>query len=106
MQVPELRAKYLGHVRDINDKWLTWERLGPLAASYQSLIASDVRADLRKLGSTEEFTEGVTIDRPESFGGPVTTPGLSLKSFVEQRHAYITAALEMVDRTRRSAAAQ
>jgi hypothetical protein len=106
MQVPELRAKYLGYVRDINDKWLTWERLGPLAASYQALIAPDVRADLRKLGSTEEFTTGVTVDRPESFGGPVTNPGLSLKSFVEKRHAYISASLEMHDRARRSAAAQ
>jgi CotH kinase protein len=106
MQVPELRAKYLGYVRDINDKWLTWERLGPLAGSYQSLIAPDVRADFRKLGSTEEFTEGVTVDRPESFGGPVTTPGLSLKSFVEKRHAYIAAALETYDRGRRSATSQ
>mgnify|MGYP001424676106 FL=1 len=105
MMVPALRARYLGYVRDINDKWLTWARIGPLVATYQATIAADVKADKRKLGTTEEFTTGLTVDRPEGFGGPISTPGLSLKSFVEKRHAFIANALELYDRERRSAQA-
>jgi CotH kinase protein len=105
MAVPELRARYLGYVRDITEKWLTWERIGPLAASYQSLIAADVKADKRKLGTTEEFTAGLTEDRPEGFGGPISTPGMSLKTFVEKRRAYILGALALHDRERRAAQA-
>ncbi len=103
MLVPELKEKYLGYVRSITEKWLDWERIGPLAASYQALIAADVQADNRKLGSTEQFTAGVTEDVPESFGGPIAAPGMSLKTFVEKRRAYIVGALAMYDRERRSA---
>jgi hypothetical protein len=105
MMVPALRERYLGYVRDINDKWLTWSRIGPLAATYQAAIAADVKADKRKLGTTEEFATGVTVDRPEGFGGPISTPGMSLKSFVEKRHAFIAKALELYDHERRSAQA-
>ncbi len=103
MLVPELRAKYLGYVRDIAEKWMTWDRIGPLAATYQSLIAADVKVDMRKLGSTEAFTRGVTEDMPESFGGPIATPGMSLKTFFEKRRAYIMGELAMYERVRSSA---
>jgi CotH kinase protein len=105
MLVPELKLKYLGYVKSITEKWLNWERIGPLAASYQALIAADVKADNRKLGSTEQFTAGVTVDVQESFGGPISAPGMSLKTFVEKRRAYVLGALEMYDRERRSAQA-
>jgi hypothetical protein len=59
LAVPALRAQYLEIVRDIAQKWLDWERLGPVARRYHELIAADVKTDTRKLYSTEEFDSGL-----------------------------------------------
>lgn len=106
LAVPELRQKYLGYVRDIAEKWLTWERIGPLATSYQALIAADMKTDVRKLGSTEAFSRGVTVDTQDSFNGPISSPGMSLKTFVAERRAYLLRQLAALERERRSAAVQ
>jgi len=119
----------LSYVRDIAEKWLDWNRMGPLARQLQAVVAEDMKTDNRKLDSTENFTSGVTKDRAESapgpapaggpggppdfpgfgpppggFGGPGgpggfggrggrgpggDAPQLSLKSFMEQRRAYL-----------------
>jgi CotH kinase protein len=100
VQVPALRAKFLGYVKDIADKWLDWKTLGPLAAQYQAVIAEDIKLDNRKLDSTENFTKGVTEDRAETGGGGGgfgrggrggfnDAPRLSLKGFADARRAYL-----------------
>jgi hypothetical protein len=81
LAVPALRAKYLGYVGEIADKWLDWKTVEPLIRQYQSVIAADVKADTRKLYPTEEFASGV--DQGES----------SLKSFVERRRAFLLKAV-------------
>ena len=81
LAVPALRARYLGYVREIADKWLDWRTLEPLVRQYQSVIAADVKADTRKLYPTDQFTSGV--DQGES----------SLKSFVERRRAFLLKAV-------------
>ena len=73
LAVPALRAKYLAHVRDIADKWLDWNRLGPLASKYHTLIAEDVHIDTRKLYTNEGFDAGLD----------------SLKKFADERRAYL-----------------
>jgi hypothetical protein len=71
LAVPELRALYLGYVRDIAERWLDWNKLGPIAAQYQKLIAADVAADTRKQTSTEAFQKGLTEDTARGgFEGP------------------------------------
>jgi hypothetical protein len=77
LAVPALRARYLGYVREIADKWLDWRTIEPLVRQYQSVIAADVKADTRKLYPFEQFEAGV--DRGDS----------SLKSFVERRRAFL-----------------
>ena len=77
LAVPALRARYLGYVREIADKWLDWRTLEPLIRQYQSVIAADVKADTRKLYTTERFTAGV--DRGDD----------SLKSFVDRRRTFL-----------------
>jgi hypothetical protein len=74
LAVPALRAKYLTYVHDIANRWLDWKTFGPLAQKYHDLIAADVTADTRKIYSTEEFESGLNG---------------SLKSFVEQRRAFL-----------------
>jgi spore coat protein CotH len=73
LAVPELRAKYLEIVRDIAEKWLDWERLGPIARRYQAIIADDVKIDARKLYSTEAFESSLK----------------SLESFATARRTYL-----------------
>lgn len=99
LAVPELRARYLGYVRDVAEHWLDWKTLGPLAQSYQSAIAADVANDHRKLYSTEAFTRAVTDDNAvEEEGGPIAPPTLSIKSFAEQRRAYLLRVLNAAAR--------
>ncbi len=74
LAVPALREKYLGYVRDIADRWLDWKTLGPVAQKYHTLIADDVRADTRKIYSTEAFDTALT-------GG--------LKTFADARRAFL-----------------
>jgi hypothetical protein len=77
LAVPALRARYTGYVRDIAEKWLDWKKLGPLAKSYQAVIADEVKVDTRKLYSTEAFERGLEDGED------------SLRRFVEQRREYL-----------------
>ena len=88
LAVPSLRARYFGYVRQITEQWLDWKKIGPLAEKYQALIAADVKTDGRKLDSFEAFSKGVAEDAAEEAGRGPRRP-MSLKSFVEQRRAYL-----------------
>jgi hypothetical protein len=88
LAVPALRARYLDYVHDVAGRWLRWERIGPLAARYQGLIAADVANDPHKLYSTESFRSTLTVDGEEG-SGPIGPPGMSLRNFVERRRAYL-----------------
>ncbi|MBI5688899.1 MAG: CotH kinase family protein [Verrucomicrobia bacterium] len=77
LAVPALRARYLGYVRDIAEKWLDWKVLGPVAQAYHDLIDADVKRDTRKLDRYEEFASSLGDD-PRS-----------LKTFAEQRRTFL-----------------
>jgi hypothetical protein len=64
-----------------------------VAAKYQALVADDIKHDTRKLYSTEAFVNGLANDTQQQFGGRMGPSGMSLKSFVEKRHAYLVKAL-------------
>ena len=91
LAVPSFRARYLGYVRDVAEKWLDWSRLGPLAQQYHSLIAEEVKKDTRKLDSTEAFLKGLTEDVQGAGGGFGRGGKISLKRFAEERRAYLLA---------------
>ena len=80
LAVPSLRARYLAYVREIAERHLDWATLGPKADQYVRLIGDAVKADTRKLDSTEAFLGGLTQDQGRTIG---------LKSFAEQRRAYL-----------------
>lgn len=95
LAVPALKARYLEYVRDTNEKWLDWNRLGPIAQQFHDLIDADVRADTRKIDTYEAFA-GSLNDEPKqnvqpAAGGFPFGPGgsSSIKSFVEKRHEYL-----------------
>ncbi len=90
LAVPGLRARYLAYMGDIAEKWLDWNRLGPIAEDYRKLIGGDVTRDTRKLDPTEAFTTGV-------YGDGTTPPGGStLKGFADQRRAFLLAHPDVV----------
>jgi hypothetical protein len=77
LAVPALRKKYLGYVHDIAERELDWRALGPVAIKYRTLIAPHVRADTKKLYSTEAF---------EAASGEGAS---SLKAFIDRRRAFL-----------------
>jgi hypothetical protein len=89
LAVPALKAKYVADIQDIATNWFDWKKMGPLVMGWQNLIAEDVKKDTRKIFSTESFTKALTVDGFEPGRGPTAPPYLSLKSFFEQRRAYL-----------------
>ena len=89
LAVPKLRTRYLAIVRELTETWLDWKRLGPIAEKYQQLIAQKVEEDTRKLDSTEDFRKGLIDDIPGRGMGPQGRGTIGLKSFVEQRAAFL-----------------
>jgi hypothetical protein len=91
LAAPSLRTRYLSYTREIAEKWLDWSRIGPLAQQYHNLVAADVKADTRKLDSFEAFENSLAGDAT----GGGSPRGGSLKSFVEQRRAFILNHIEV-----------
>jgi hypothetical protein len=78
LAVPSLRTRYLGYIRDIAERWLDWNKLGPIAEQYHALIRDELKTDNRKLSTFEEFDGGLVADRSGS-----------LRSFVDQRRTFL-----------------
>ena len=91
LAVPSLRARYAGYVKDVAETWLDWNKLGPIAQQYQAFLADEVKADTRKLGSYEAFMNGVAGERTDQQPQRGRGREMSLKSFAEQRRAYLLA---------------
>lgn len=75
LAVPELRERYLRHVREIAETSLDWRVLGPRVAAHRALIEEEARLDTRKLYSMDAFAEGFE----------------ALRRWVEARREYLLA---------------
>ena len=89
MRVPELRERYLDYIKEMSERWLDWERFSELAEYYQSSIKDIIAVDNHKHFSTEEFTTALTVDDDYIYSRPGSPPGISLKSYVEQRREFL-----------------
>jgi hypothetical protein len=74
--VPALRAKYAGFVKEIAQKSLDWNALGPVVKQYRELISADVARETHKLFSTDEFLRSTADDG-------------TLRGFIEQRRTFL-----------------
>jgi hypothetical protein len=92
LAVPEWRHKYLLYMGDIAEKWLDWNRLGPLVAKYQALIAPDVERDTRKHDTMDGFVNGIHGPPDATTPPPATT----IRGFADQRRAALLAHPEIV----------
>ena len=77
LNTPSLREKYLSAVREIAEKSLDWDTIGPVVKQYRELIAKDIERDTRKLFPTEAFLAGTSNEPVEG----------SLRKFIEGRRA-------------------
>lgn len=94
LAVPEYRERYLGYVRDIAEKWLDWNRLGPIASRLHENILPVVRSDTRKLDSYEEFLSslGPTDTRKSEAARDrmgFMSPSISIREFAQRRREFL-----------------
>jgi len=59
MSIPQYRQRYLAHVRTILDSFFTEEGLSTKIDAYRALIENEVKADTKKLYTTDAFTSSV-----------------------------------------------
>ena len=87
-----------GHVREIADKSLDWNELGPIVAEQRKLIEEPIKRDTRKLGTTEAFLsatapEATPAAKPEDKEkGSAREPSrreTSLRDFADKRRDYL-----------------
>jgi hypothetical protein len=81
LAVPALRERYLGYIRHMAETWLDWNKLGKIAEQSHALIADEVKIDTKKSFTFEEFQNALAGDSQEGRS--------SLKSFVDQRRAFL-----------------
>ena len=76
-------------MRTIAQDWLDWEKLGPVAEQYRSLIGKEIESDTRKLTSFEAFEKSFA-KAPEAGAAPAGgRPGESLRAFADGRRKYL-----------------
>jgi hypothetical protein len=96
--IPHLRARYLAHLRTLVERWLDWERIGPVASAYHRLIDEEVRADTHSAFPYGAFKASLDRggtgerERPRGFG-PMRGhgPSPSFKTFVTERRKHLLA---------------
>lgn len=91
---PLLQKRYLEIIKEIAEKWMDWERIGPIAKYYQNLIDQYVKEDTKKLSSYEEFANSIDGNLSNLQGRGFSKP-ITLKQFCEQRRKFL---LEYVSR--------
>jgi hypothetical protein len=90
LENPELKARYVAHVRTIYQDWCDWDTVAPLIASYRNLISDEIKMDTRKLTSWEAFEAGVGMSSSQ---GRDQSPGL--QAFFKGRKAYLDSVPEL-----------
>lgn len=78
---PTLKTRYLQYVRMIARDMIAWEKLQPTVKQARDLIAKEVKADTRKLTTTEAFENATNLESPVAAG--------SLREFAEKRSKFL-----------------
>lgn len=89
LDVPELRQRYMAHMRDVLAEF-SWGELGPVFDAHRALIDAEVLADTKKLYSyasfQQNFTQSVSLG---SGGGPGGGSVSGIQPFVDARLSLI-----------------
>ncbi len=98
LAVPKYRDQYLRNMRELADKSLDWNSLGPFVTQAASLIDEAVKTETRKLGSYEAFVAATSAadtksPEPETRGGH---GAMNLKTFATARRQYLLKAAKLL----------
>ena len=91
--VPELRQRYMAHMRTISEDF-DWAHLEPEFTAYRNLIDAAVQADPKKLYSYQAFQQNFTMNVTIG-GGPFGGTIYGLEQFVNLRGAVLAASAEL-----------
>ncbi len=113
LSVPNLRQKYIEHIRTLINDWLDWQKVEPIVKEYHALIDAEMKADNKSQYSysafvaslTQDYGDNNSFDNPGSGGppgdrfenrrggfgrgGPGFAPAPSIKRFIEDRREYL-----------------
>ncbi len=90
LENPQLRMRYLAHVRTIADDWLDWGKLEPIIKKMRQLIEGDIKKETRRPGGEThaDFLAGLTQSLSQNRSGENEPP--SLQTFIEQRREFLS----------------
>lgn len=85
LAVPKYREQYLANLRELAEKSLNWDVLGPVIAAQAKLVGDDVKAETRGLSSYEAFVFATSAASNKKSDGST----MSLKDFIEARQKFL-----------------
>jgi len=88
LAVPALREKYLANVKQIAEKNLGWDNLGPVVSGFVKLIDAEIKADTRKNSNYESFVSSTSATPPQG-------PGRGLRTFLDGRKQFLLKAADL-----------
>ena len=77
--------RYLAHYRSVFQDTVNWNHLGPIVTKYHTMIAADVAADTKKIYTTQQFHDNLTLTVSTANGN---IPGL--KPLIDARYAFLS----------------
>jgi len=83
-QNPDVKARYVAHVRTIYKQWIDWNTVSPLIEEYRDLIDGEIKLDTRKLTTNKAYKDSLGMSKSQGRG---QSPGL--KAFFKGRKAYL-----------------
>lgn len=86
LSVPQLKARYIAHIRTLKDEWLDEERVTAIATKYQALIKPTVLSDTKKHETNGAFLGSLEGPAMPHEGGQQT---ISIAQFVAARREFL-----------------
>ena len=88
LAVPKYRQQYLSNIRELAEKSLDWETLGPFIESQAEVIGEAVKAETRSMTSYDAFVAATSEESQANADGPGRR-GISLKQFADGRRKFL-----------------
>lgn len=94
LDVPELRQRYMAHLRTIQTD-LSWAYFEPTALALRDQIDAHVQADPKKIYTYQQFLDNFTTTVFLSGGGPFGGSLPGIQEFVEDRATFLAGHAEL-----------
>jgi len=89
LAVPDIRADYVAHLRDLRDEAFTPERVGQIALTYQDLIRESVREEPDPIFPYSQFEQNLRDDVSTGGGRGRSRTAPGLLTLAGERYTYM-----------------